>query len=30
MRMEREKDDLQRKEEQKFEYKITSLKAIND
>ena len=30
MRMEREKDELQRKEEQKYEYKINSLKSIND
>lgn len=30
MRMEREKEDLQRKEEQKHEYKLNSLKSIND
>ena len=30
MRMEREKDDVQRREEQKFEHKVSALKNLND
>ena len=30
VRMEKEKEELVRKEEQKYEYKINSLKSIND
>lgn len=30
MRMEREKDDALRREEQKYEAKINSIKALND